>query len=80
MTPEKSTTEAEAAGASFALLERVTAAALGLVLLALGWMIGVALEPHRMRLGSANVEVIVVLGLLLLALILVSVVAMLHTD
>src|SRR5207245_10803492 len=63
----------------YPLLERVTALVLVLVVLALGWIIGAAYLPGMPRLASAEMEVLVVLALLSLALLLVSVVALLHT-
>lgn len=80
MTTEQPLTEKAAAGSVFRVLERITAAALLLVLLALGWMIVMAFQPHQARLASTDQEVLVVVGLLLLALILVSLVALFHTD
>ncbi len=72
-------TEKEAAGATFLLLERVTAIALLLVLLALGWMVVMAFQPAWARFASTDMEVLVILGLLLGTLILVSLVALCHT-
>ncbi len=80
MTPERPMTEKKAVSAPFLLLERVTAAALLLVLLALGWMVVMAFQPHQARLASTMLEVVVVLALLLLALLLVSLVALIHTE
>ena len=53
-------------------LERVTAASLVAVLLALGWMLWAPSQPDE-------IEVIGVVALLLVALSLVSLVALLHT-
>jgi hypothetical protein len=50
-----------------------------LVLAALGWMVGAAYSTPWPRLPSLEVEVLLVLGLLASALVLVSVVALLHT-
>jgi hypothetical protein len=61
------------------LLERVTAGLLLLVLAALGWMIVVSYNPEGGRLASLELEVVLVVGLLLAALGLVSVVALIHT-
>jgi hypothetical protein len=63
----------------FAWLERVTAAVLLAVLLALGWVVCVAYQPGWLRLAPLEVEVAVILLVLVAALLLVSVVALLHT-
>lgn len=60
-------------------LERVTSGILLAVVLALGWIIVVSIEPTWLRLGSPAVEVAIVLTLLIAALLLVSVVALMHT-
>jgi hypothetical protein len=60
-------------------LERLTAAVLLLVVLALGWIILVAYQPTWARLAAVEAELLVVLGLLTAGLVLVSVVALLHT-
>jgi hypothetical protein len=60
-------------------LERLTAAVLLLVVLALGWIILAAYQPGWARWAAVEVEVALVLGLLTAALVLVSVVALLHT-
>jgi hypothetical protein len=60
-------------------LERLTAVVLVAVLLAVAWMAVVAYQPQWLRLASVEAEAVVVLGLLTLALLLVSVVALLHT-
>jgi hypothetical protein len=61
------------------LLERATAGLLVLVLAALGWMIIASYAPEWGRLGSLELEVILVVTLLLATLLLVSIVALLHT-
>jgi hypothetical protein len=61
------------------LLERLTAIVLLAVVAALGWMILAAYWPGQFRLPSAQMEIVIILGLLLAALLLVSVVALLHT-
>jgi hypothetical protein len=61
------------------LLENVTAAVLIVVVLALGWIMIMAYQPEWARLPSLEAEVIFTLVLLAAALILVSVVALLHT-
>lgn len=60
-------------------LERITSGVLLAVVAALGWIIVVANQPGWLRLPSPTAEVIVVVTLLVLALLLVSVVALLHT-
>jgi len=60
-------------------LERLTALVLLLVLVAVVWMVGVAVQPEWLRLSSPEMEAMIVLVLLTTALILVSVVALLHT-
>lgn len=78
MNPERPMTEKEAGSATFLLLERLTALALVLVLLALGWMVATAFQPAWARFASADEEVLAVLVLLLGTLVLVSLVALLH--
>jgi uncharacterized membrane protein YcjF (UPF0283 family) len=63
----------------FPLLERITAAVLLLVLAALGWVLVAAYQPDWIGWATAEVQVIVILALLTAALVLVSVVALLHT-
>lgn len=70
---------AAAPGRAVILLERVTAALLVLVLVALAWMIAAATWPASFAWASTEVEVVAVIGLLAAALVLVSVVALLHT-
>ncbi len=70
---------AAAKGPRVLLLERITAIVLFLVLVALGWMIVAANLPTWGNLLPIEVEVIAVLVLLTAALLLVSVVALLHT-
>ena len=61
------------------VLERLTAAVLLAVVIALGWMIVVAYQPAWFRLPSVEMEIVIVLVLLGTALLLVSIVALLHT-
>ena len=61
------------------LLERAAAGLLLLVLAALGWMIAAAYVPEWGRLESLELEVLLIVGLLLATLVLVSIVALLHT-
>jgi hypothetical protein len=60
-------------------LEQLVAVILVGVLLALAWILLIAYEPDIARLVSEEVEVILVVALLILALGLVSLVALLHT-
>jgi hypothetical protein len=64
---------------TYRLLERAAACVLVLVVAALGWIIVAASIPEWGRLASLEVEVIFIISLLLAALLLVSVVALLHT-
>ena len=68
-----------ASGWLYRLLEQTASAILLLVLAALGWMVVAATFPEWGRLASLEVEVIGIVGLLLAALLLVSIVALLHT-
>jgi hypothetical protein len=68
------------ASTSFLLLEWVTAAVLVLVLAALGWMAAADRLPTACRLPSLEMEILAVLGLLTVALLLVSVLALFHTK
>ena len=61
------------------LLELATAVVLLSVLTALSWIIVVAYVPAWMRLPSLEMEIIVVLAVLSAALLLVSLIALLHT-
>ncbi len=67
------------AGSRSPWLERITAVVLLAVVLSLGWTVMVAHQPQWLRLPSLELEITVVLGLLSAALLLVSVVALLHT-
>jgi hypothetical protein len=67
-------------GPRFPLLERMTVVVLMLVVLALGWMALAACFPEWDWRLSLDVQVGVVLGLLTAALVLVSIVALLHTH
>jgi hypothetical protein len=68
-----------APGWLYRLLEQLASAILLLVLAALGWMILAASFPEWGRLASLEVEVMGIVGLLVAALVAVSVVALLHT-
>jgi hypothetical protein len=61
------------------LLERLTATALLLVLLMLAWLLMVAEWPEWFRLGSEEMEAVVMLALLAAAILLVSAAALVHT-
>jgi hypothetical protein len=63
----------------YRLIEGTASGVLVLVLAALGWMIVAAYVPKWGHIASLEFEVIVVIALLLAALVLVSVVALLHT-
>ena len=63
----------------FPLLERFTAGLLIVVLTALGWVLLAASQPAESAQAATETQVVILLGLLLAALILVSVVALLHT-
>ncbi|MGE5193622.1 MAG: hypothetical protein ACM3U2_14095 [Deltaproteobacteria bacterium] len=79
METDKETSDSPALSPVGRLLERAAAGLLLLVLAALGWMIVASYIPEWGRLGSLDLEVVLVVGLLLATLILVSVVALLHT-
>jgi hypothetical protein len=66
-------------GPRYPLLERATAVVLLLVLLALGWMTLAACRPEWAGWVALDVQVWLVLVLLTAALILVTIVALLHT-
>jgi uncharacterized membrane protein YcjF (UPF0283 family) len=59
--------------------ERVAAGLLLAVLAAVGWMISAAFWPDSLRLGSLAAEVIALIVLLTLALVGMSIVALIHT-
>ena len=67
------------AGPRYPLLEGCTAAVLVLVLLSLGWMALGACRPGWGAWADLRVQVWAVTGLLGASLVLVSVVALLHT-
>jgi hypothetical protein len=62
------------------VLERVTAVVLCAVIMSLAWMVSVAYQPDYFRFCSIEGEIIIILGLLMAALVLVSVVALRHTH
>jgi uncharacterized membrane protein (DUF485 family) len=61
------------------LLEQLTAVVLLAVVISLGWMILAAYQPAWIRLPSVEMEIVIILGLLAAALLLVSIVSLLHT-
>lgn len=64
---------------STSFLDRLTGVVLFLVLLAIGWMVLVTLVPSAPHPLGVETEVILMIALLSASLILVSVVALLHT-
>ena len=60
-------------------LDRLTGAILTAVAIAMAWMVAVSYWPDVGRLASTELEVILMLGLLGAALLLVALVALLHT-
>ena len=60
-------------------LEHLTAVVLLAVVIALGWVVVVAYQPGWLRLPSVEWEIYIILVLLAAALLLVSLVALLHT-
>ena len=66
-------------GRRILLLERATAVVLLIVLLMVGWIALAACRPEWCAWVALNVQVWFVLALLIAALVLVSVVALLHT-
>jgi hypothetical protein len=63
-------------GGPFIFLQRLTAAFLLLVVIALGWIVLAAYVPDWAEMVSVEAGVLIVLGLLTAALVLVSVVAL----
>jgi hypothetical protein len=63
----------------YRLIEGIAAGVLLLVLASLGWMIVAAYVPEWGRAASLEFEVIFIVVLMLAALVLVSVVALMHT-
>jgi hypothetical protein len=63
----------------FAWLERLTGGVLFAVVLALGWILVAASQPEWVGWPSTAVQVSIILVLLVVALLLVSTVALLHT-
>ena len=61
------------------LLERLTGIVLLLVIASLGWMLVVVHLPEWGQWATPQIQVIVILALLTAALLLVSVLALLHT-
>jgi hypothetical protein len=65
--------------APYATLEWITGVVLVLVLAMLAWMVGAAYAPAWLEWATVEVEIVAVLVLLTAALVLVSVLALLHT-
>ena len=63
----------------FVFLERITSLVLLLVVAALGWILFAAYQPATPDGAAEEVQAILIIGLLSAALVLVSVVALLHT-
>jgi hypothetical protein len=76
---ESQTTDHHGTGRGLRVLERITGVALILVIIAVGWMIVVAYRPGIMRLGNPEWEVVLVSSTLVIALVLISSVALAHT-
>jgi hypothetical protein len=80
MNPDKPPTDvAERDAPGYPLLERITAFVLMLVVAALSWMVLAACYPAWDWRLSLDAQVGLVLAVLTVALVLVSVVALLHT-
>lgn len=65
--------------APYRRLEQLTGIVLGVVLVALGWILAAAYAGDWIHFAQQETEAIVVLAILTLALVLVTVVALLHT-
>jgi succinate dehydrogenase hydrophobic anchor subunit len=63
----------------FLFLEAVAAAALILTMFSLVWMMIASYQPTWLRFASVEAEVITVVALFVAALLLVSLIALLHT-
>lgn len=80
MSEQRSFPDAEpVANAGTVWMDRLTGLVLLLVIVAVAWMVCVSVQPKWLRLASVELEAVLMLGLLTAALILVSVVALLHT-
>lgn len=64
---------------SVRFLDRLTGSILMAVAIAMAWMVTVSHLPHIGRLQSTQLEVVLMLALLSAALLLVTLVALLHT-
>lgn len=71
--------ESVSSNGSFLWLERITATALVLVILAVGWMIVAEDLPSWLRLPTVQAEVVTAVALLSAALALVTALALFHT-
>jgi hypothetical protein len=80
MSEQSSLPETEpASNAGIVWMDRLTGLVLLLVIVAVAWMVCVSVQPKWLRLDSVEIEAVLMLSLLTAALILVSVVALLHT-
>jgi hypothetical protein len=79
MTTDQPSRERPPAGPLVRCLDRLTAAVLVAVLVLLAWMVLAAYEPDWFRLPWPEVEITLIIALLAAALVLVSVVALVHT-
>ena len=69
----------QAAKPRWRALEQLTTVVLLAVVIALGWVVVVAYQPAWLRLPSVEWEIYIILVLLAAALLLVSLIALLHT-
>jgi hypothetical protein len=65
--------------APISALDHITAIVLWAVILSLAWMVSVAYQPDYFRYFSVELEIVSIIGLLMGALVLVSIVALRHT-
>ncbi len=79
METRSETSDSPTPGRTGRLLERAATGLLMLVLAALGWMIIASYLPQWARLENLELEVFLIVALLVVTLLLVSVVALLHT-
>jgi hypothetical protein len=70
---------AAAPHSSYRLLELIASGVLRMVLAAICWVIAVAYFPEWGRMASVELEVVAIVTLLVVALALVSIVALIHT-
>jgi hypothetical protein len=80
MSEQESFTETQSdANSGMLWMDRLTGLVLLLVIAAVAWMVCVSVQPDWLRLASVEMEAVLILFLLTTTLILVSVVALLHT-